>query len=115
MVFVDESGVYLLPGLVRTYAPCGQTPILRTVYARWHLSVMSGIIIDGRLYMLVRDEALDSLDSVVFLSPLLPHVAEQLLLSWDGSPIHKGQVGTSWQEVEQDRFTWSSSLPMRRT
>jgi transposase len=94
IVFVDESGFYLLPGLVRTYAPCGQTPILRPVYTRDHLSVMSGITMDGRLYTLVRDDALDSLDSVVFLRHLLPHVSDKLLVIWDGSPIHKGAVRT---------------------
>lgn len=29
LIFIDESGFYLLPGRVRTYAPCGQTPCLR--------------------------------------------------------------------------------------
>jgi transposase len=94
IVFVDESGFYLLPGLVRTYAPCGQTPVLRSVYTRDHLSVMSGITMDGRLYTLVRDNALDSLDSMIFLKHLLPHVSEKLLVIWDGSPIHKGHVRT---------------------
>jgi transposase len=94
IVFVDESGFYLLPGLVRTYAPCGQTPILRSVCTRDHVSVMSGITMDGRLYTLVREEALDSLDSVLFLKHLRPHVSERLLVIWDGSPIHKGQVRT---------------------
>jgi transposase len=94
IVFVDESGFYLLPGLVRTYAPCGQTPILRSVFTRDHVSVMSGITMDGRLYTLVREEALDSLDCVLFLKHLLPHVSERLLVIWDGSPIHKGHVRT---------------------
>jgi transposase len=94
MVFVDESGFYLLPGLVRTYAPCGQTPVLRAVYTHDHLSVMSGITMDGRLYTLVRDAALDSLDSVIFLKHLLPHVSEKLLVIWNGSPRHKGHVRT---------------------
>jgi transposase len=94
IVFVDESGFYLLPGLVRTYAPCGQTPILRSVFTRDHVSVMSGITMDGHLYTLVREEALDSLDSMLFLKHLLPHVSEHLLVIWDGSPIHKGHVRT---------------------
>ncbi len=49
---------------------------------------------DGRLYTMVRYDALDSLDSVVFLKHLLPHVADNLLVIWDGSPIHKGHVNT---------------------
>jgi transposase len=55
---------------------------------------MSGITMDGRLYTMVRNDALDSLDSVVFLRHLLPHVSGKLLVIWDGSPIHKGQVRT---------------------
>jgi transposase len=91
---VDESGFYLLPGVVRTYAPCAQTPILRSVFTRDHVSVMSGITMDGRLYTMVRREALDSLDSVVFLKHLLPHVSDKLLVIWDGSPMQKGHVNT---------------------
>jgi transposase len=94
MVFVDESGGYRLPGTVRTDTPCGQTPILRSVDTRDQLSVMSGITMHGRLYTRVRDEALDSLDSVVLRQHLLPHVSEKLLVLWDGSPIHKGHVHT---------------------
>ena len=94
MVFVDESGFDLLPGRVRTYAPCGQTPVLRWPYSRAQVSVMRGITMDGRLYTLVRDKALDSLDSMIFLRHLLPHIADKLLVIWDGSPIHKGEVRT---------------------
>ena len=39
LVFVDESGFYLLPGKVRTYAPEGNTPILHEWQTRDHLSV----------------------------------------------------------------------------
>jgi transposase len=55
---------------------------------------MSGITMQGRLYTMVRREALDSLDSVVFLQHLRPHVSDKLLVIWDGSPIHKGHVKT---------------------
>jgi transposase len=55
---------------------------------------MSGITMDGRLYTMVRDEALDSMDRVIFLKHLLPHVSDKWLVVWDGSPIHRGQVRT---------------------
>ena len=91
-MFVDESGFYLLPGSVRTYAPKGQTPILRPFQTHDHLSVMSGITMEGRLYTMVRDRALNSADSVKFLRHLVRHVSNKLLVIWDGSPIHKGEV-----------------------
>lgn len=48
LVFEDESGFYLLPGLVRTYAPEARTPVIREKQTRDHLSVMGGMTPDGR-------------------------------------------------------------------
>ena len=90
LVFVDESGFYLLPGCVRSYAPCGQTPILRVFHTRDHLSVMSGITPKGRLFTLMRDDALTGVESVQFLKRLHRHLGRKLLVIWDGSPIHRG-------------------------
>jgi hypothetical protein len=93
-VVVDESGVYLWPGLVRTSAPCGQPPILRSVFPREHVSVLRAIPMDGRLATLGREAARDSLDSGLCRTPLRPQVSEPWLVIWDGSPIHQGPVRT---------------------
>lgn len=90
-MFVDESGFYLLAGLVRTYAPCGQTPVLKYVLTRDHLSVMSGVTMAGQLYTRVRDTSLNSTDAVAFLKHLLTFF-DKVLVIWDGSSIHKGEV-----------------------
>ena len=50
LFFIDESGFYPLPSVVRTYAPVGQTPILREWWARDHLSAISAISPEGKLY-----------------------------------------------------------------
>jgi transposase len=89
-VFIDESGFYLLPGLVRTYAPCGQTPVLRPFLTRDHLSVMSGITPHGQLYTLTRAHPLTSTESVAFLIHLRRRLESNLWVIWDGSPIHRG-------------------------
>ena len=89
LVFVDESGFYLLPGCVRTYAPCGQTPTLRVFHTRDHLSVMSGITRRGHLFTLVREDALTGAQSVTFLKGLHHRLDRKLLVVWDGSPIHR--------------------------
>ena len=59
LVFEDESGFYLLPGVVKTYAPEGQTPVLREKQTRDHLSVMGGMTPGGKIYTLVRQESLN--------------------------------------------------------
>jgi transposase len=91
LVWVDESGFYLLPAVVRTYAPRGQTPLLRVPLTRDHLSAISGITPDGRLLLSVQEQALRSPDVVRFLQHLLRHIPGPLLVIWDGSPIHRGQ------------------------
>jgi transposase len=95
LVFVDESGFYLLPGVVRTYGPKGLTPVIGKRLTRDHLSVMAGITPAGKLYTLVRQKALSSSESVNFLKHLLTQTRKKLLVIWDGSPIHR------WGEIRE--------------
>lgn len=89
LVFVDESGFYLLPGVVRTYGPQGLTPILREWQTRDHLSVMGGLSPQGKVYSMVRQEPLTGLHTIAFLTHLLHVAGPRLLVVWDGSPIHR--------------------------
>jgi hypothetical protein len=66
IVFVDESGFRLLPALVRTYAPRGQTPILRVPLKWEHLSVMAALTPAGKLYTWVQARSVKGSDIVRF-------------------------------------------------
>jgi transposase len=101
LVFVDEAGFYLLPSVMKTYAPRGQTPLLRAKLTRDHLSVMGGMTPAGKLYTLARQESLNGLHSVEFLVHLLRLAGERLLVIWDGSPIHRRTLVREF--VEQTR------------
>lgn len=92
VVFADQSGFYLLPGKVRTYAPVGQTPVIRAPLSRDHLSAMGGITLEGKLYLMVQERAYRGVDVVGFLKHLARHVAGKLLVIWDGAPIHRSRV-----------------------
>ncbi len=89
LVFVDESGFYLLPGVVKTYAPKGRTPIVDEWQTRDHLSVMGGVTPQGKVYSLVRPTSLNGLHTIEFLVHLGRLGADRLLVVWDGSPIHR--------------------------
>jgi len=89
LVFVDESGFYLLPGTVRTYAPRGETPIVRVFQTHDHLSVMSGVTPQGWLFTMTRYDSLNGSDSIHFLKHLHSRTDHKLLVIWDGSPIHR--------------------------
>ena len=75
---------------VRTWAPRGQTPVLRVPLTRDHLSSISGITFDGRLFMQVRPASYDTAAVVGFLRVLLRKISGKLVVIWDGSPIHRG-------------------------
>jgi transposase len=77
---------------VRTYAPQGQTPILRVPLTREHLAAISGITPDGRLLRLTREHALHGEDVAAFLRHLLRHLPGKPLVIWDGAPIHRAQA-----------------------
>jgi transposase len=77
---------------VRTYAPVGQTPILREWWTREHLSAISAISPEGKLYFHGQDRALDSGDVVAFLGHLLREVSGRRVIIWDGAPIHRSHV-----------------------
>ncbi|HWT81785.1 MAG TPA: IS630 family transposase [Candidatus Methylomirabilis sp.] len=89
LVFEDESGFYLLPGRVRTYAPEAQTPVIRAKLTRDHMSVMGGMTPEGKVYTLARQESLNGMHSIEFLKHLLRVAGRRLLVIWDGSPIHR--------------------------
>jgi transposase len=91
-LFVDQSGFYLLPTVVRTYAPVGKTPILNEHLSRDHLSVISAISLEGKLLMMEQERSFKSQDVVRFLRHLLGQIPGKLLVIWDGSPIHRGRA-----------------------
>jgi transposase len=89
LVLVDESGFYLLPGVVKTYGPRAQTPVLDEWQTHDHLSVMAGVTPQGKVYSLVRPSSLNGLHSIEFLVHLGRLAGDRLLVIWDGSPIHR--------------------------
>lgn len=76
---------------MRTWAPRGHTPIVRVKLTRDHLSAISGMTLDGRLFMQVQEGAYDAAGVVGFLRALLRKVPGKLLVIWDGAPLHTGQ------------------------
>jgi transposase len=89
LVFVDESGFYLLPARVKTYAPKGETPVLDEWETRDHLSVIGSVTLGGQVHSLVRPTSLNGMHIIEFLFHLGRMIGDRLLVIWDGSPIHR--------------------------
>jgi transposase len=65
--------------------------VLRVKLSREHLSSISGITLDGRLFLQVRRTSYDAEAVVSFLRVLLRKIPGKIILIWDQSPIHRGK------------------------
>jgi transposase len=110
LVFEDESGFYLLPGVVRTYAPEARAPVIREQQSHDHLSVMGGMTPAGKVYTLARQESLNGRHSVEFLIHLRRVAEPRLLVIWDGSPIHRRALVKEYISDTRGQV-WVEALP----
>jgi transposase len=78
--------------VVRPYAPVGQTPTLREWCTRDHLSAISALSPQGKLYFHSQDRTINSDDVVAFLEHLLREVPGRIVIIWDGAPIHRSHT-----------------------
>jgi transposase len=115
LVLVDESGFYLLPGVVKTYGPRGQTPVVDEWQTRDHLSVMGGVTPQGKVYALVRPQSLNGLHTIAFLVHLGRLAGDRLLVIWDGSPIHRRAEVSAFVAEARGRSSWSDCRRTPRT
>lgn len=97
IVFADESGFMLIPNVVRTWAPLGQTPIHRHRQGRRDkISVISGVSLSPRyrldLYYLLFYDNIGQEEVCYFLRELLRHLRGPLIVLLDNSSTHKGDL-----------------------
>lgn len=95
---MDESGVLLSPLVRRTWALCGQTPVLRERQGkRQKVSIAAALWLPpGRerlewsFQTLVNDYFTNE-HVALFVEALLKVVGGRLVLVWDTGPIHRGE------------------------
>jgi hypothetical protein len=92
VVWVDESGFYLLPAVASTWAPVGQTPILRSKLSRERFSAISGITLEGGVHLMMKEGSFKGPDEVHFLHGLMEEIPSKVKVIWDGAPIHRGNA-----------------------
>ncbi len=95
VVFVDESGFLLIPTVRRTWAPRGQTPLLRHWHRRDRVSAISGLSLSATrrccgLYFQLHSANIRTPDVCDFLRALLRQLRGPLIIVWDNTTIHRG-------------------------
>ncbi len=102
IVFEDESGVSLLPSVRATWAPRGQTPVLRHRFVWKRLSIAAALVYepdgsDAHLVFQLRPGAYNGETLIEFLTELHQHEQPRIvLLIWDGLPAHRSRYMLDW-------------------
>ena len=95
-VFLDESGFSEGSVIRRTWAPRGQTPVLRTKMRSWKRMSAIGALAyrrDGRSRVLMRFHRgeVRTPQVLAFLRHLLRHLRGEIVLIWDGLQAHRAK------------------------
>ena len=115
IVFEDESGFSLLPAVRATWAPRGQTPVLRHRFSWKRLSMAAAIAYDpdgsdAQLVFQLRPGAYNDESLIEFLTELHTLLDERkVTLIWDGLPSHRSRRMKSWIH---DQRRWLDVEPL---
>jgi transposase len=72
---------------------------------------MSGITLEGKVYILEQDRAFKGEDVVRFLKHLMHQIPGKLLVIWDGSPIHRSRAVKDFLESGVSSRVQLAQLP----
>lgn len=108
LVFLDEAGYLITPLARRSWAPRGQTPVLRQRgRSRQKVSAIAALVIPPTrdrvrcFFRLAPDASIDGAGVLAFLRQLRRVVRTPITLIWDRSNTHRGEPVKSWLRAQR--------------
>ncbi|ULH17700.1 IS630 family transposase (plasmid) [Deinococcus sp. KNUC1210] len=89
LAFLDEVGFSLKPTVTRTWAPCGQCPVLEAKTNWQKVSTIGAITTTGQFLQHTHQAAIKGPQVIAFLTHLLRHVKGRVTVLLDNASIHK--------------------------
>jgi len=99
MLFIDESGISLVPFVAKTWAPKGQTPVLIHRFNWPKLSMISGVTPYGKVYFRLHENAIRGPHVRMFLQQILRHLRRKpIMIFWDNVRPHTSSTVKEFTE-----------------
>jgi transposase len=100
----DETGISNQPVYGRSFAPKGQTPVLRRPATRRTLSMISAVTNRGTLRFMLYEGALNTALFLTFLQRLVRSAKSKVFLIVDNLQVHKAGKVQAWVAQHRDKI-----------
>src|SRR4051794_6714315 len=102
--WADETGLSSRANYGRSFAPRGQTPVIRRPAKRFSQSMISSLTNRGKLRFMIYEGALNTTIFLNFLQRLIREATRKLLVIVDNLPVHRAHRITAWVRDHADRI-----------
>ena len=99
ILFADESGIRSDFHAGTTWAPIGQTPVVKKTGQRFSLNMISAVSSKGKLRFMVTPDRIGASVFVEFLKRLMHGASKSVFLIVDGHPTHKARLVKTYLET----------------
>ena len=102
--FEDEVGMRSDHQAGKTYAPKGETPVIKKTGQRFSLNMVSAISNKGHVEFMLLDSTFNGGVFLEFLIRLIKYKQQKIFLVVDGHSAHKTKLVKAWLEEHKDRI-----------
>lgn len=102
--FLDETGIRSDAALGRTWAPRGETPIVRTYGQRQSVNAISAVSPSGAFWYEVFDKTLNAAKFIQLLKNFIARRRRPVILILDGHPAHRAQTVFEYVQTLRGRL-----------
>jgi hypothetical protein len=110
--WADETGLSNQANYGRSFAPRGQTPIIRRLARRFSQSMISSLTNQGKLCFMIYEGALNTAIFLNFLRRLVREAACKLFVIVDNLPVHRARRVAAWVQDHADQIELFYLPPM---
>ena len=102
--FEDEVGMRSDHQAGKSYAPKGETPVIKKTGQRFSLNMVSAISNKGHVEFMILDGTFNGAVFLEFLAQLIKYKQQKIFLVVDGHSAHKTKAIKAWLEENKDRI-----------
>jgi transposase len=102
--FGDEAGIRSDHHAGRTWAPYGQTPVIKATGRRFGLNMLSAVSARGDFRFMVHEGTVTATVFRTFLQRLMRRAQQPIFLVVDGHPVHKAKLVREYVEQQNGRL-----------